>query len=143
MSHNNYNTYNMPEEKYAHKILIVEDEQAMLDTLMDNLRAAGFTHIFQARNGQDALDIAMREELDLILLDIIMPKMDGMTMLKKLRETPKGKELKVILLTNLTADDSTMQGIVNDEPSYYLIKTDHSIGDVVEKVKSTLGLGQI
>jgi len=110
---------------------------------MDNLRAAGFTHIFQARNGQDALDIAMREELDLILLDIIMPKMDGMTMLKKLRETPKGKELKVILLTNLTADDSTMQGIVNDEPSYYLIKTDHSIGDVVEKVKSTLGLGQI
>jgi len=127
-------------EKYAHKILIIEDEQAMLDALTDNLHAAGFAHVLQARNGQAGLDTALQENPDLILLDIVLPKMDGMTMLKKLRSDSKGKDLKVILLTNLTADDSIMAGIATNEPSYYLIKTDHSISDVIQKVKQTLSL---
>jgi len=130
----------MPQEKYPHKILIVEDEVVMLNALVDNLLIAGFGHILQARNGEDGLTIALKEKPDLILLDIIMPKMDGMTMLKKLRQDSRGKDQKVILLTNLVADDSIMRGVVTNEPSYYLVKTEHSIEDVIQKTKIALGI---
>lgn len=130
----------MPPEKYAHKILIVEDEQVMLDALVDNLHAAGFGHLYMAQNGQEGLEIALKEKPDLILLDIVLPKVDGMTMFRKLRERPEGKDVKVILLTNLTADDSIMKGVIANEPSYYLVKVEHSIEDVVDRVKTTLGV---
>ena len=128
----------MPKVNYPHKILIVEDDQPMLDALTDNLLAAGFNQLLMARNGQDALDLTLKNSPDLILLDIVLPKMDGMTMLKKLREDPLGKKTKVILLTNLTADDSILSGIVSGEPAYYLVKAEHSIKDVIDKVKSVL-----
>ena len=133
----------MEHEKYPHTILIVEDEASMADALADNLVAAGFKPPLRARDGEEAMHMALKETPDLILLDIVMSKMDGMTMLKRLRADPKGKELKVVLLTNLTADDSIMGGIVKNEPSYYLVKTEHSIDDVVEKVKTTLGIDPV
>ena len=122
--------------------MIIEDEGAMGDTLSDNLSAIGFKQPLRARNGEEGLKIALKELPDVILLDIVMSKMDGMTMLKKLRTDARGKDLKVIFLTNLTADESIMGGVITTEPSYYLVKTDHSIDDVVEKVKATLGIGQ-
>ena len=65
--------------------------------------------------------------------------MDGMALLAELRKNPQGKNIKVILLTNLSVDDGTiLGGVVVNEPSYYLVKTEHSISDVIEKVKSTL-----
>jgi DNA-binding response OmpR family regulator len=127
-------------ENYPHKILIVEDEQAMLTTLVDNLSAIGFKNILQASNGGDGLEMALKENPDLVILDIILPKIDGMTVLKKLREDPAGKMMKVIMLTNLNADDNIMHGVIEDEPSYYIVKSDHSIDDILEKVKMTLGL---
>ena len=130
----------MPTEKYPHKILVVEDEEVMLNVLIDNLTQAGFGHLFQARNGQEALIIALKEQPDLILLDIIMPTMDGITMLKKLREDPRGKKAKVILLTNLTADDAITKSVIVNEPSYYLVKANYSMDDVIEKVKKTLSI---
>lgn len=130
----------MTKEKYPHKILIVEDEEILLKTLVDNLLAEGFGHIFQARNGEEGLAMALQEKPDLILLDIVMPKMDGMTMLQKLRQSPGGKVPKVVLLTNLSADDSIMGGVVKNEPSYYLVKADYSIEDVMKRVKHTLAV---
>ena len=130
----------MTQEKYPHKILIVEDEVSMLSALVDNLTASGFGHIIQARNGDEGLAMALKERPDLIILDIVMPKMDGMTMLKNLRQNPEGRNVKVILLTNLTANDSIMKGVVADEPSYYFVKSDYSIADVIQKVKITLGI---
>ena len=130
----------MSGEKYPNKILIVEDEAVMLKTLVDNLSAEGFGHIIQARNGEEGLILAINEKPDLVILDIIMPKMNGMMMLKELRQNPVGKDMKVILLTNLIADDPITKGVVANEPSYYLVKTEHSIEDIVEKVKTTLGL---
>ncbi len=130
----------MPTEKYPHKILVVEDEEVMLNILIDNLTQAGFGHLLKANNGQEALVIALKEQPDLILLDIIMPTMDGMTMLRKLREDPRGKNAKVILLTNLTADDAITKSVIVNEPSYYLVKANYSMDDVIEKVKKTLGI---
>ena len=130
----------MTKETYQHKILIVEDEEVMLNAIADNLALAGFKNVFRARNGEDGLALALRENPDLILLDIVMPKMDGMTMLDALRKDDHGKNMKVILLTNLTADDSIMTGVVKNIPSYYIVKTDYSIDDVIRKVKVTLGI---
>ncbi len=130
----------MTQEKYPHKLLIVEDETAMLTALTDSLKAEGFEYIFQARNGEEGLATALQENPDLILLDIIMPKMSGTTMLEKLRQDPKGKTMKVIILTNLMADDSVMSNVATHEPSYYMIKSDHSVEEVIQKIKTTLGI---
>lgn len=128
---------------YSQKILIVEDELPMLIVLKDNLTAAGFDQLFEAKDGKEGLAIALREKPDLILLDILLPIMDGMTMLKKLREGGRCKDTKVILLTNLQADESIMKGVVADQPSFYLVKTDFTIEDIIRKVKITLGLESI
>ncbi len=128
-------------QKYPQKILIVEDEESMLLPLTDNLVAAGFANIYQAKNGKEALDMALKEQPDLILLDIIMPKMDGLTMLHELRKDPRGKDLKVIILTNLNPSDGDVtKGVILGEPSYYLVKANYSIDDVISKVKVTLGI---
>ncbi len=121
------------------KILIVEDEQDMRQALVDELTREGF-QILETRNGKEGLESALKEHPDLILLDIVMPVMDGMTMMKKLRESAGGKKIPVILLTNLSATDKIMMGIVRDEPSYYLVKSDWKITDVVVKVKEMLGV---
>jgi CheY-like chemotaxis protein len=130
----------MPQKKNPHKILIVEDEKAMLQALIDTLRAAGFSAISQARDGKEGLAAALKEKPDLILLDIIMPKMDGMMMLKSLRLDPRTENIKVILLTNLAVDRSIMQGVVDNELTYYLVKTETSIEDIVRKVELVLGV---
>jgi len=130
----------MPQEKYAHKILIIEDEQAMRDALVDNLQAAGFGHVDTARDGEEGIEKALKEKPDLILLDIVLPKNDGMTVLSKLRSEQAGKDIKVILLTNLSANDDIIRGVVAGEPSYYIIKAEHPMSFVIEKVKNVLSI---
>lgn len=129
----------MPTAHYSHKILIVEDDEPMLTALKDNLSAAGFEHLLEARDGEEGLRVALKEKPDLILLDILMPKMDGMTMLDKLCKDGTCKDTKVVLLTNLEADESIMKGIIAHEPSFYLVKASFSIDDVIQKVKVVLG----
>lgn len=120
------------------KILIVEDEQDLRKALTDKLTREGFS-VLEAKNGEEGLKVALAERPDLILLDIVMPVMDGMTMMKKLREENEwGKNVSIILLTNLSATDQIISGIVEDEPSYYLVKSDWKIEDVVKKVRERL-----
>lgn len=120
-------------------ILIVEDETSLMNALHDKLNHEGFSTL-EARDGEEGLNVALREHPDLILLDIVMPKMDGMTMMKRLRQTDAwGKGVPIILLTNLSgADDKINQGITEDLPAYYLIKSDWKISDVVEKIRERL-----
>lgn len=120
-------------------ILIVEDEPIYQHTLAEKLGIEGFA-ILNARNGEEGLAIAIEKHPDLILLDIIMPKMDGITMMKKLRETDDwGKHVPIIMLTNLSAvEDKIIKAITDNEPAYYLVKTDWKINDVVEKIKERL-----
>ena len=125
----------MTTAQYSHKILIVEDDEPMFTALKDNLSAAGFEHLLGARDGEEGLGVALKEKPDLILLDILMPKMDGMTMLDKLCKDGSCKDTKVVLLTNLEADESIMKGIISHEPSFYIVKTNFTVQDVVQKVK--------
>jgi DNA-binding response OmpR family regulator len=118
------------------KILIVEDDDVLLLILVDNLIREGFK-IIQARNGQEGLEVALREHPDLILLDIIMPVMDGITMLKKLHEDIWGKQAKVIILTNLSDNEGVAEAMSRGLCDY-LVKSSWKIEDVVKKVKEKL-----
>lgn len=120
------------------KILIVEDEPALIGVLSDKLSKEGF-NILKAIDGEIGLKLALEEKPDLILLDIIMPKMDGITMLKKLREQEIGKNMPVIILTNLSDSEKnaemTERGVLD-----FLIKTNWKLDDVVKKIKQRLNL---
>ena len=94
----------------------------------------------EAKNGEEGLRRALKEHPDLILLDIAMPKMDGMTVMKKLRKDRWGKSVPIILLTNIDADIRILEGVVEDEPLHYWIKSEWEIENIVVKVKEILGL---
>jgi DNA-binding response OmpR family regulator len=125
--------------KLNKKILIVEDETALNMSMADTFTAEGF-EVFKAADGEEGLKLAIEIKPDIILLDLLMPKMDGRMMLKKLRESPAGKNLPVIILTVLPADDPIIQWITKYEPTHYFIKSDWRIEQLVEKVKEKLGL---
>lgn len=117
-------------------ILIVEDEPSLRNVLRNKFEIEGFT-VLEARHGEEGLKVSLREHPDLILLDIIMPVMDGLTMLTKLREDKWGKDARVIILTNLSDSEKVADAMLQN--SYeYLIKSSWKIEEVVEKVKEVL-----
>lgn len=120
-------------------ILIVEDEPALLNVYADELGDEGF-RVLKASNGQEGLEYALREKPDLILLDILMPIMDGITMMGKLREKNEyGKTVPIILLTNLSAsEEKTIKAIAEDKPVHYLIKSDWSLRNIIGKIREQL-----
>ena len=120
----------------AYKILIVEDEQSLIRALNEKLEQEGF-EVIDALNGEEGLEKALHEHPDLILLDIVMPRMDGITMLKELRKDEWGKNVPVLLLTNLTDAAKTAEAVENKVVGY-LVKTDWKIEDVVDKIRETL-----
>src|SRR3989338_11170214 len=109
-------------KKKKEAILIVEDEPTLLRVIAEKLTHEGF-HALEAKNGKEGIALAVKKRPDVILLDIIMPVMDGMTMLAKLRKDAWGREAKVIILTNLSDNrkiaDSMERGTYD-----YLIKAD-------------------
>jgi len=127
------------ENTKKHTILVVEDEPAMCQTLMDNLVSEGF-NVLQAKDGVEGLAVSSAHHPDLILLDILMPQMDGLAMMQKLRaQDAWGKKVPIILLTNLSPDeDRIMKRVTEDEPAYYLVKTDWKMSEVMEKIKERL-----
>lgn len=120
-------------------ILIVEDEVALRNMLRDKLNHENFATL-EAKDGKEGLETALREHPDMILLDLLMPVMDGMTMLKQLRaENAWGKTAKVIILTNLTgANEERNREITETQPHYYFIKTDWKLDDLIAKIREDL-----
>ena len=119
------------------KILVVEDEKPMRRVLVDSLKNEGF-FVYEADNGISGLDTAIRERPDLILLDLVMPHMDGIEMLKKLRNDEWGKNAVVIVLTNLSDTDKIVEA-TQCGAFGYLVKTNWKMKEVVKKVKDCLG----
>jgi len=122
------------------KVLVVEDDLPVLRALVDKLTREGFD-VLEAKDGKEGLRVAILSRPDIILLDILMPVMDGPTMMKKLRkESPWGKQVPIILLTNLSTAPKieTIKIVIEAEPSYYLVKSNWSMAYVVEKVREIL-----
>jgi len=121
-------------------LLIVEDEKPVLKALVDKFNGEGFG-VLKAENGEDGLKVALEEKPDLIILDLIMPKKTGLQMMHELRRDQNyGKKVPIIILTNLSANDKISGEVSEEEPSYYLVKADWKIEDVVRKVKEALGM---
>ncbi len=118
------------------KVLVVDDEKVLLELLLSKIEQAGFIAI-GARDGDEGLQKALVEHPDLILLDIIMPKMDGITMLKKMREDAWGKTATVMVLSNLNTAEAVEKSLENGVYDY-LVKVDYSLDDLVKIVKKKL-----
>ena len=120
------------------KILVVEDDNVLRHRLIDVLNDQGFK-TFEAADGEEGLALAQKEMPDLMLLDIVMPKMTGLSLLEKLRGDEKTKNIGAIFLTNLS-DTQKIAEALEHKAFDYLIKSDWSLEDVVEKVKKQLGM---
>jgi CheY-like chemotaxis protein len=120
------------------KILIVEDDADMLMMLSEKFKSEGFD-IIEAENGKIGLKKAFEEKPDLILLDIMMPVMNGIKMLKQLRREKQGKSIPVVVLTNLS-DESSVAESLESGVSDYLIKMSWKLDGMVKKVKEKLGV---
>lgn len=121
------------------RILIVEDEPDIREAMAEAVTQAGF-EVSTAENGSVGFKKALSEQPDLILLDIVMPVMDGHEMLSKLRQDPWGQSAKVIMLTSM--DDvqnigSAHEGNITD----YIIKAHSSLDEIVTKVKTVILTG--
>lgn len=119
-----------------HKILFIEDDRVLCEAISQKLIKEGF-EIIIAYNGEEGLAKISSEKPNLILLDILMPKMDGITMLEKLRDS--GDETPVIILTNLESKEKIAQS-ARSGVSGYLIKSNYSLSDIVSLIKKSLNL---
>ena len=119
------------------KILFIEDESVLQKTFEETLRGEGYEMI-SALDGEVGFNLAKKEKPDLILLDLVLPKINGLEVLKKLKEDPETKKIPVIILTNLEKM-SDIDKALELGAAAYLVKVDYSLEEVVEKIKKILG----
>lgn len=115
---------------------IIEDEASMLKILSEKFRENG-EYVIVAKDGKEGLRLALKEHPDIIVLDLVMPRMDGFEMLKKLREDEWGKTVKVIVLTNLSEDHPDAK-VIKNITSEYLLKANISLEELVKKVEGMI-----
>jgi DNA-binding response OmpR family regulator len=118
------------------RILLVEDDDSLASVYLTRLQAEGFD-VRRVANGEEALATALTYKPDLVLLDVMMPKVSGFDVLDILRNTPETANLKVIMLTALSqdSDKERAQQLGADE---YLVKSQVVIADVIEKIRAQL-----
>lgn len=119
-----------------HKILIVEDEEPLLKILKAAFVDEGF-EVLTAKNGSEALDIALQYHPELIVLDLMMPVMDGHTMLGKLRNDEWGHNVPVMVLTNAQESEHISEAL-NKQVTRYLIKSDMKLENIILEAKNIL-----
>jgi len=118
------------------KILLIEDDKMLLEMYSSKFNREGYD-IITAENGSDGLKMAKENKPDLILLDIILPKLDGFATLKEIRGDANIKNTPVILLTNLGQDQDIQKGKALGADDYF-VKANHTPTEVVEKVRELL-----
>lgn len=118
------------------KILLVEDEEMLANMYEVKFKNEGFD-LIKALDGSKGLELAKSEKPDFILLDIIMPKMDGFSVLTSLREDPTTKDIPVILLTNLGQEEDIERGKKLGAVGY-LVKANITPSEVVDAVKKEM-----
>lgn len=120
------------------KILLVEDDDSLANVYLARLEVEGF-QVKRVPNGEDALAAAIEFKPDLVLLDVMMPKVSGFDVLDILRNTPETANLKIVMLTALSQenDKSRADQLGADD---YLVKSQVVIADVVERIKHHLGV---
>ncbi len=119
------------------KVMVVEDDANLREIYSIRITAEGY-EVVSAGDGEEALAVAVREKPDLILSDVMMPKISGFDMLDILRSTPETANIKVIMMTALSADDQRQRG-ERLGANKYLVKSQVGIEDVVNTIHEILG----
>ncbi len=115
----------------------MEDEAPLLKALEEELGEGEEFKVLTAKDGKEGIDLALKERPHLILLDLLMPTMDGIAMLKQLRKDSWGKDVKVIILTNLQDREKVAEAVENRVYDY-LVKSNWQLGDVRKRVQAEL-----
>ncbi len=118
------------------KIIFIEDEPALQHALTVVLNDAGY-EVISAMDGEIGLGLIKKEKPDLVLLDLILPKMDGFQVLEMIRKDPETAKLPVIILSNLE-ENSDINRALELGATTYLLKTNYRLEEVVEKVAGVL-----
>ena len=117
-------------------ILFIEDESSLQKTFSDLLKSEGYEMI-SALDGEIGLRLAKTKNPDLILLDLILPKVHGFEVLKELKTDPKTKEIPIIVLTNLEGIGDVEKALELGATTY-LVKAQYTLEEVVEKIKKII-----
>jgi len=121
-----------------YKILIIEDESSLQTSLKEFLSLEDFETV-SAFNGEEGIELAAKENPDLILLDIILPKKNGFEVLEEIKKDKKTEKTPVILLTNLESTEDVNKAFEMGVTTY-LVKSSYTLEDIVKKIKETLGV---
>jgi DNA-binding response OmpR family regulator len=118
------------------KILLVEDEPALQKAMSHALEGEGY-NVISASDGEEGFALAKKEKPDLVLLDLMLPKKDGFTVLTELKSDPETKDLSVIILSNLENSTDVEKALAAGATTY-LVKTNYKLEEVLEKIKNHL-----
>ncbi len=119
------------------KILIIEDDLLLSSAISTALKDEKY-QVFLAQDGLIGLTMAKKHKPDLILCDINMPKLDGLTMLKKMRSTEWGSSISVMILTNYSDEERVLEALRSSVFSY-LVKSDWDLKQIISRIKKQLG----
>ncbi|MBI2624763.1 MAG: response regulator [Candidatus Nealsonbacteria bacterium] len=119
------------------KILFIEDEPALQKTMGDFLKDGGY-EIIGALDGESGLEMAESQKPDLVILDLVLPRMDGFEVLKSLKAKEETKDIPVIVLTNLERLEDISKVLALGATTY-LVKANYTLEEVADKIKKTLG----
>lgn len=127
----------MAEQQQTKKrILIIEDDPLLIKMYKTKLMSEGF-EVLTATDGQEGLDLALKHLPDAIILDVMMPKLSGLDMLKKLNQDKVGAQIPVVIISNLSQADEAQQAKELGAKEY-LVKANFTPKEVIEKVKQYL-----
>lgn len=117
-------------------ILLVDDDLTLREMYEERLKAEGFT-VETAKDGEEALEKATETRPNLILLDVMMPKLNGLDVLRRLKEQEETKQIPVIVLTALIQDRERLEGITRGADDY-VVKSETMPGEVIDKIHRVL-----
>lgn len=122
-------------------ILLVDDDLTLREMYSERLKAEGFT-VETAKDGEEALQKAADIRPNIVLLDIMMPKINGLDVLKRLKSQAETKDVPVIVLTALIQDREKMESITRGADDY-IVKSEMMPGEVIQKVKDLIAKASV
>ena|SRR5437667_12859043 len=123
------------------KILIIEDNESYLTILNQKFSIEKY-EVMTACDGPEGIQKATDNKPDIVLIDLLLPKMNGIEVIEKIRQSDTGKLLPLIILTNINPDDEIIEKIMENKPAYYLVKPEVTLDEIVEKIKNVLQIPQ-